>query len=91
MSGSLYGNYMEYTVKMSKELTELVKTITFSFKSTEFEGVEASETFTFEKLGMDESMDEKEVEIELERMYQAWIWNKLNISGSIVTEKPDPS
>ena len=65
----------------------LSKTITFSFISHAFEGTAATETFTFETLGLDENMDEKELEEEIERIYQAWVWNQLNISGSILTEK----
>ena len=68
-------------------MCELVKTITFSFASNEFEGTEATETFTFDKLDIDENMDEKELKIELDRIYQAWVWHKLNISSSIVIEE----
>lgn len=35
------------------------KTITFSFRSTKYEGTEAKETFTFENLGIEENMDHK--------------------------------
>ncbi|WP_233201609.1 MULTISPECIES: hypothetical protein [Sporosarcina] len=70
-------------------MRELVKTITFSFTSSVFEGTEARETFTFEELEIDESLDEKEIGIELDRIYQAWIWDKLNVSGSIVIDEPD--
>ncbi|MDV6377882.1 hypothetical protein ORD22_06350 [Sporosarcina sp. GW1-11] len=64
----------------------MVKTITFSFASAEYEGTEATETFTFEKLGLDEHMDEKDLEIEMNRIYHAWVWSKLNISSSIIIE-----
>lgn len=63
------------------------KTVSFSFSSTEYEGTEATETFTFEKLGIDEIMDEKALERELERVFQAW--HKLNISCSIVMDRSD--
>jgi hypothetical protein len=33
------------------------KTVTFSFSSTNYEGTEATETFTFEKLGIDEDLE----------------------------------
>lgn len=65
------------------------KTVTFSFSSTTFEGTEATETFTFEKLGLDENMDEKALKIELDKIFQAWLWDKLNISYSIIIEASD--
>ncbi|MGN7408387.1 MULTISPECIES: hypothetical protein [unclassified Sporosarcina] len=70
-------------------MSELVKTVTFSFTSSTFEGTEARETFTFEELEIDESLDEKELGVELDRIYQAWIWDKINVSGSIVIDEPD--
>lgn len=70
-------------------MSELVKTVTFSFTSSTFEGTEARETFTFEELEIDESLDEKELRVELDRIYQAWIWDKINVSGSIVIDEPD--
>lgn len=60
------------------------KTVTFSFSSSEYEGAEATETFTFEELGIDTNIDEKALADELERMYEAWVWKKLNISSSII-------
>lgn len=60
------------------------KTVRFSFRSTNYEGTEAIETFTFEKLGIDENMDEKALIIELDRIFHSWVWDKLNISYSIV-------
>ncbi|UOE56048.1 hypothetical protein LIT38_03335 [Bacillus sp. CMF12] len=63
------------------------RTVTFSFSSTQYEGAEATETFTFEKLGIDENMDDNALEKELEEIFQAWVWDKLNISYSIVTTK----
>lgn len=62
------------------------KTVTFSF-NTEYEGSGEAETFTFDKLGIDENMDDKAVEIALDKLFQAWVWHKFNISGSIVTEE----
>ncbi|WP_342512088.1 hypothetical protein MKY34_15825 [Sporosarcina sp. FSL K6-1522] len=61
----------------------MVKTVTFSFSSAEYEGTEATETFTFEELGMDENLDEKALGKEMERIFEAWVWHKLNISSSI--------
>ncbi|WP_233193550.1 hypothetical protein [Sporosarcina sp. P3] len=70
-------------------MSELVKTVTFSFISSTFEGTEARETFTFEELEIDEYLEEKELGVELDRIYQAWIWDKINVSGSIVIDEPD--
>ncbi|WP_232319569.1 MULTISPECIES: hypothetical protein [Sporosarcina] len=70
-------------------MNELVKTITFSFASNAFKGTEATETFTFEELEINENLNEKELEIEIDRIYQEWIWNKLNVSGSIVIDEPN--
>ncbi|MFC0416998.1 hypothetical protein ACFFHH_16370 [Cytobacillus solani] len=56
------------------------KTVTFSFKSTKYEGTESKETFTFENLGIAEDMDVKSIKVEIERIFQAWVWDKLNIS-----------
>ncbi|QUW22598.1 hypothetical protein JSQ81_03160 [Sporosarcina sp. Marseille-Q4063] len=60
------------------------RTVTFSFSSTSYEGAEATETFTFEELGIDGNMDEKALDKEMDKIFQAWIWDKLNISYSIV-------
>ncbi|WP_342598259.1 hypothetical protein MHB48_11780 [Psychrobacillus sp. FSL H8-0483] len=60
------------------------KTVNFSFSSTNYEGTEAKEAFTFEKLGIDDDMDDKALIIEMERIFHAWVWDKLNISYSIV-------
>lgn len=62
------------------------KTFTFSFKSTAFEGVEAKETFTYDELGLREGLDSESLQNEIDRIFHAWIWDKLNISYSIVTE-----
>lgn len=70
-------------------MSKLAKTIIFSFTSSAFEGTEARETFTLDELGIDESLNEKELGIELDRIHQAWIRDKLNVSGSIVIEEPD--
>lgn len=62
----------------------MYKKVTFSFRSTKFEGTEATETFTFKELGIDEDMDDEALKIEIDRIFQAWVWDKLNISYSIV-------
>lgn len=62
----------------------LNKTVTFSFSSTKYQGAEATETFTFKELDIDENLDNKALKIEINRTFQAWVWEKLNISSSIV-------
>ncbi|UNT55173.1 MULTISPECIES: hypothetical protein [Lysinibacillus] len=62
------------------------KTVTFSF-STKYEDSRVEEIFTFEKLGIDEYMDEKAVKKVIDELFQAWVWNKLNISYSIVIDE----
>jgi hypothetical protein len=60
------------------------KSVTFSFSSTKYEGTEATETFTLKELGIDEDLDDEALKIEIDRIFQAWVWDKLNISYSIV-------
>ena len=60
------------------------KTVTFSFSSTKYKGTEATETFTLNELGIDEDLDNEALKIEMDRIFQAWVWDKLNISYSIV-------
>lgn len=67
----------------------MAKTITFSFSSAEFKGTEATETFTFEELNIDEKMDMQAFEKEVHRLFEVWVWHKLNISSSIITEGLD--
>ncbi|WHY77314.1 hypothetical protein QNH20_25115 [Neobacillus sp. WH10] len=62
------------------------KTVTFSFSSSKYEGTEAIETFTFKELGIVENLDDEAVKIEMDRIFQAWVWDKLNIPYSIVIE-----
>ena len=37
----------------------MVKTATFSFRSDKYGGIEETETFTFEEIGIDEHMDKE--------------------------------
>ncbi|MEY8742040.1 hypothetical protein AB9M62_21430 [Bacillales bacterium AN1005] len=60
------------------------KTVTFSFSSTKYQGAETTETFTFKELDIDENLDNQALKIEINRTFQAWVWEKLNISSSIV-------
>ena len=48
-----------------------------------------AKTVTFEGLGIDESLDEKALDREMERIFRAWVWHKLSISSSIYIEKSD--
>ena len=63
------------------------KTVTFSFSSTKYKSTDATETFTFENLGINEDMDDKALKIEIYSIFQAWVWDKLNISYSIVIDE----
>lgn len=61
------------------------KTVTFSV-GTKYEDSKQTETFTFEKLGIDEDMDETKIKKVIDDIFQAWVWDKLNISYSIVID-----
>jgi len=66
----------------------MAKTVTFSFSSTKFEGTEATETFTFEQLGIGEDhMDNEALKKVIDEIFQAWVRDKLNISYSIVVDE----
>ena len=65
----------------------MVKKVTFSFNQSISEDTKATETFTFEELEINKNVDEKTLKKELEKKFQAWVWNKLNISYSIVIEE----
>jgi hypothetical protein len=65
------------------------RTVTFSFNSTTYQGTGATETFTFKQLGINEDIGEKALKREIDKKFQAWIWDKLNISFSIVVEEED--
>ena len=56
------------------------RTVTFSFSSARYEGAKATETFTFEKLGLEASLDGMALEKELVEIFHAWVY-------SIVTAK----
>lgn len=68
-------------------MNQLEKTITFSFSSTKFEDLEATETFNFEELGIDENLDDGALKVEIDRTFKDWVWDKLNISYSIVIDE----
>jgi len=66
----------------------MAKTVTFSFSSTKFEGTEATETFTFEQLGIGEDhMDNEALKKVIDEIFQAWVRDKLNISYSIAVDE----
>ena len=66
----------------------MAKTVTFSFSSTKFEGTEATETFTFEQLGIvEEHMDNQAFKKVIDDIFHAWVKDKLNISYSIVLDE----
>ncbi|MCM3443821.1 hypothetical protein AB3Z07_14240 [Metabacillus halosaccharovorans] len=60
------------------------KTVTFSFSSSKYEGTEATETFTFNELGIVKDLNDEALKREIDRVFQAWVWEKLNLSYSIV-------
>lgn len=43
------------------------------------------ETFTFEQLGLSVEMNKRKKE--LDKIFESWVWHKLNISYSIVFSK----
>ncbi|MGD7045689.1 hypothetical protein [Jeotgalibacillus proteolyticus] len=60
------------------------KRVTFSFNSSSYEGTEATETFTLEELGIDADVDDNTLKLKIDKVFQAWVWDKLNISFSVV-------
>lgn len=64
------------------------KTVTFSF-GTKYQVPREIETFTFEEIGINEDFDihntmHKKI---IEEIFQSWVWDKLNISYSIIIEE----
>ncbi|AGX06750.1 MULTISPECIES: hypothetical protein [Bacillus] len=66
----------------------MAKNVTFSF-DTKYINSRTCETFTFEELGVAENLNEEAERKILEDILQAWIWDKLNISYSIVLNKDE--
>jgi hypothetical protein len=66
------------------EDTLLNKTVTFAVDTKYQDRIR--ETFTFEELGIDENMDTEEVKKEIDKIFKAWVYDRLNISYSIVIE-----
>lgn len=62
----------------------MAKTVTFSFASSNYVGIEATKTFSLKELGIDEELNDENLKIEIDKLFQAWVWDKINISYSIV-------
>lgn len=54
-----------------------MKKVTFSV-STGYVGSRRTETFTFDELGIDESLEGEELEKELEVAHQEWLWENID-------------
>lgn len=67
----------------------MARNVTFTFKSTKYQGTEATETFTFKQLEIDEDINDAALKKEIDKKFQAWVWNKFNISYSIVIGEED--
>ncbi|MFB3164421.1 hypothetical protein ABLO26_23970 [Neobacillus sp. 179-J 1A1 HS] len=65
------------------------RTVTFTFNSNKYQGTGATERFTFKQLGIDEDIDDTTLKREIDKKFQAWVWDKLNISFSIVIDEGD--
>ncbi|KIL52917.1 hypothetical protein [Jeotgalibacillus campisalis] len=63
------------------------KRVTFNFNSSSYEGTEATEAFTLEELGIDANIDDKALKMKIDKVFQAWVWDKLNISFSVVIDE----
>ncbi|MGE7840349.1 hypothetical protein ACQKNX_06110 [Lysinibacillus sp. NPDC093712] len=42
------------------------------------------ETFTFAQLGIDEKMNNEETKMDIDKIFESWVYARLNISYSIV-------
>ena len=58
------------------------KTITFSI-STGYVGSKKEDTFTLEDLGIDENLNNEELEKEIDERFQEWVWDNIDASWSI--------
>jgi hypothetical protein len=65
----------------------MAKRVTFSFDTKYFDS-RTSETFTFKELGIAEDLNEEAERKILDELFNAWVWDKLNISFSIVVNRP---
>lgn len=63
----------------------MAKTVTFSV-STGYVGSKREETFTFDELGIDESLQGEELENELQERFEEWVWENINASYDVVEE-----
>ncbi len=62
------------------------KAVTFSV-SIKYEDSRETEIFTFEKFGIDGDMDDTELKKVIDEVFQVWVWDKLNISYSILIDE----
>ncbi|MEK5332868.1 MULTISPECIES: hypothetical protein [unclassified Lysinibacillus] len=58
------------------------RTVTFAVNTKYEERIQ--ETFTFAQLGIDEKMNNEETKMTIEKIFESWVYTKLNISYSIV-------
>lgn len=65
----------------------MTKMITFSFHSTTFTHVKATETFTLDELSIDKQLRGASLEQEIQRLYETWVWHQLNIESSIIIDE----
>lgn len=65
----------------------MTKMITFSFHSTTFKHVKATETFTLDELSIDKQLRGASLEQEIQRLYETWVWHQLNIESSIIIDE----
>lgn len=58
------------------------RTVTFAVNTKYEERIQ--ETFTFAQLGIVEKMNNEETKMTIEKIFESWVYTKLNISYSIV-------
>lgn len=66
-------------------ISQLSQTVTFSVDTKYNDRIQ--ETFTFEQLGLSVEMSDEKIKKELDKIFESWLWHKLNISYSIVYSK----
>ena len=58
------------------------KTVTFTVDTKYQDTIQ--ETFTYTQIGLDEHQHNGEINEEIEKIFNNWLWHQLNISYSIV-------
>jgi len=66
------------------EYTFVNKTVTFAVDTKYKDRIQ--ETFTFEELGIDEHMHKDEIKKKIDKIFEAWVIDRLNISYSIIVD-----